>query len=670
MNLHQTVEREAAAAFAAAGIADSPVVLQPTKNAEHGDFQINGVMGAAKKAKQNPRELAQKVAEALAGNDVIESAEVAGPGFINLRLRPEFLAHNIHTALNDARFGIAKTDKPQTVVIDYSSPNLAKEMHVGHLRSSIIGDSISRVLEFMGNTVIRQNHVGDWGTQFGMLVAYLVEQQKDNAAFELADLEQFYRAAKVRFDEDPAFADTAREYVVKLQGGDETVLALWKQFVDISLSHAQAVYDTLGLKLSPEDVAGESKYNDDLQPVVDDLVQKGLAVEDDGAKVVFLDEFKNKEGEPAAFIVQKQGGGFLYASTDLACLRYRIGRLKADRLLYVVDHRQALHFEQLFTTSRKAGYLPEDVKAEFIGFGTMMGKDGKPFKTRSGDTVKLVDLLTEAVERATALVKEKNPRNEMEDWADLANDVLQDIRDVEESYVEESYKEFDKYMEELGFEPDKNGISNIQHSSQSNDKELEKIKENLLQVAKDTKSLIISDDGELRSRRSPEYYSEPARKDIAKIARAVGIGAVKYADLSKNRTSDYVFDWDAMLSFEGNTAPYLQYAYTRVQSVFRKAGEWDATAPTILTEPLEKQLAAELLKFEDVLQSVADTAYPHYLAAYLYQIATLFSRFYEACPILKSEGTTRNSRLQLAKLTGNTLKQGLELLGIDVLDVM
>jgi len=661
MNLYQTVEREAAAAFAAAGIADSPVVLQPTKNAEHGDFQINGVMGAAKKAKQNPRELAQKVAEALADNAVIESAEVAGPGFINLRLRPEFLAQNIQTALSDARFGVAKTDKPQTVVIDYSSPNLAKEMHVGHLRSSIIGDSISRVLEFMGNTVIRQNHVGDWGTQFGMLVAYLVEQQKDNAAFELADLEQFYRAAKVRFDEDPAFADTAREYVVKLQGGDETVLALWKQFVDISLSHAQAVYDTLGLKLRPEDVAGESKYNDDLQPVVDDLVEKGLAVEDDGAKVVFLDEFKNKEGEPAAFIVQKQGGGFLYASTDLACLRYRIGRLKADRLLYVVDHRQALHFEQLFTTSRKAGYLPENAKAEFIGFGTMMGKDGKPFKTRSGDTVKLVDLLTEAVERATALVKEKNPRNEMDDWADLANDVLQDIRDKEEE---------EKEINEFEVEFDENGISDIQYVSQSEDSELAKIKEDLLQAEKSAESLIISDDGTIRSRRSSEYHSETARKDIAKIARAVGIGAVKYADLSKNRTSDYVFDWDAMLSFEGNTAPYLQYAYTRVQSVFRKAGEWDATAPTVLTEPLEKQLAAELLKFEDVLQSVADTAYPHYLAAYLYQIATLFSRFYEACPILKSEGATRNSRLQLAKLTGDTLKQGLELLGIDVLDVM
>ncbi|WP_416192574.1 arginine--tRNA ligase [Neisseria sp. CCUG12390] len=572
MNLHQTVAREAEAAFAAAGIAGAPVVLQPAKNADFGDFQINGVMGAAKQAKQNPRELAQKVADALAGNAVIESAEVAGPGFINLRLNADFLAQNIQTALNDARLGVAENAEPKTVVIDYSSPNLAKEMHVGHLRSSIIGDSISRVLEFLGDKVIRQNHVGDWGTQFGMLVAYMVEQQKDNAAFELADLEQFYRAAKVRFDESPEFADTAREYVVKLQGGDETVLALWKQFVEISLSHAQAVYDTLGLKLRPEDVAGESQYNDDLQPVVDDLVAQGLAVEDDGAKVVFLDEFKNKDGEPAAFIVQKQGGGFLYASTDLACMRYRVGRLKGERLLYIVDHRQGLHFEQLFTTSRKAGYLPENVEAEFIGFGTMMGKDGKPFKTRSGDTVKLVDLLDEAVERATELVQSKNP--------DLSGE------------------------------------------------------------------------------------------EVAQIAETVGIGAVKYADLSKNRTSDYVFDWDAMLSFEGNTAPYLQYAYARVQSVFKKAGEWDAAAPLALTEPLEKQLALELLKFEDVLRSTAESSHPHYLAAYLYQVATLFSRFYEACPILKAEGQARNTRLQLAKLTGDTLKQGLDLLGIDTLEVM
>ena len=567
MNLSQTLSNQIQAAFAAAGIADSPIILQPAKNAEFGDFQINGVMGAAKKLKQNPRELAQKVANELSGKGAFASAEVAGAGFVNLRLSPEFLANQLSGSLKTT-----PPAQPQTVVIDYSSPNLAKEMHVGHLRSSIIGDSIARVLEHLGHRVIRQNHVGDWGTQFGMLVAYLVEQQKDNAAFELSDLEQFYRAAKVRFDEDPAFADTAREYVVKLQGGDETVLALWRQFVETSLQHAEHVYQLLGLKLQRADVAGESSYNDDLPVVVAELSQKGLAVESDGAKVVFLDEFKNKDGEPAAFIVQKQGGGFLYSTTDLATMRHRVNNLRATRLLYVVDTRQDLHFKQLFTTSRKAGWLPENVSAEFIGFGTMMGKDNKPFKTRSGDTVKLVDLLDEAVERATRLVREKNPE--------------------------------------------------------------------------------LSDE------------------QAAHIGRVVGIGAVKYADLSKNRTSDYVFDWDNMLSFEGNTAPYLQYAYTRVQSVLRRAGEWNENAALQLNEPLEQQLAVELLKFEDVLSSVAETCFPHYLAAYLYQLATLFSRFYEACPILKAEGAVRDTRLQLAKLTGETLKTGLALLGIDVLDVM
>ena len=569
MKLHQTVAAEVEAAFTQAGIGGSPIVLQPAKSPEFGDFQINGVMGAAKALKQNPRELAQKVADALAGSLKIDSAEVAGPGFINLRLNAGFLAQQVEVALNGERCGVDQTDAPQTVVIDYSSPNLAKEMHVGHLRSSIIGDSIARLLGFLGHRVIRQNHVGDWGTQFGMLVAYLVEQQKDNAAFELSDLEQFYRAAKVRFDEDAAFADAARDYVVKLQGGDANVLALWKQFVEISLGHAQAVYQTLGLLLQPEDVRGESFYNPDLQPVVDELAAQKLAVDDDGAKVVFLEEFKNKEGEPAAFIVQKQGGGFLYSSTDLACIRYRVGTLSAERLLYVVDKRQSLHFEQLFTVARRAGWLPENVRAEHIAFGTMMGKDGRPFKTRSGDTVKLVDLLDEAVERAAALVKQKNPE-----------------------------------------------------------------------------------------------------ADAAAVGRAVGIGAVKYADLSKNRNSDYVFDWDAMLSFEGNTAPYLQYAYTRVQSLLRKAGDWPHDAQVALTEAAEKQLAFELLRFGDVLEAAADSAQPHHLAAYLYQTATLFSRFYEACPILKADAPRRNSRLRLAELAGRVLKQGLELLGIEVLDVM
>lgn len=637
MNLHQTVAAEAEAAFAAAGIAGNPVVLQPAKNADFGDFQINGVMGAAKKAKQNPRELAQKVADALAGNAVVESAEVAGPGFINLRLNAAFLAQNIEAALLDGHLNVRQTKVPQTVVIDYSSPNLAKEMHVGHLRSSIIGDSLNRVLSYLGHKVIAQNHVGDWGTQFGMLVAYMVAQQQENAEFELADLEQFYRNAKIRFDEDEAFADTAREYVVKLQGGDEAVLALWRQFVDVSLQHAQAVYDTLGLKLTPADVAGESKYNDDLQTVVDDLSAKGLAVDDAGAKVVFLDEFKNQDGEPAAFIVQKQGGGFLYASTDLACVRYRVGRLNADRLLYVVDTRQKLHFEQLFTTSRKAGYLPENVSAEFIGFGTMMGKDGKPFKTRSGDTVKLVDLLDEAQNRAEKVVKEKNPK-----W-ELTSELETGLDKISSLTMSENLKNRLRYNKE----------------TKSIEVTLENGTSYHLPINKIDKII-----------RGAEEYTDSALGEIEKIAYAVGIGAVKYADLSKNRSSDYVFDWESMLSFEGNTAPYLQYAYTRVQSVMRRAGEWNQQAAVVLDAPLEKQLAVELLKFEDVLQSVAETSYPHYLAGYLYQVATLFSRFYEACPILKAEGTSRETRLQLAKLTGDTLKQGLDLLGIDTLEVM
>lgn len=573
MKLHQQVAAEVIKAFSATGLAEHQIVLQPAKNRDFGDYQINGVMGAAKKTKQNPRELAKKVADALSDNPLIASAEVAGPGFINLRLRPEKLAQYIQSALQNENLGIAQSSTPQTVVIDYSSPNLAKEMHVGHLRSSIIGDSLNRILSFLGHKVIPQNHVGDWGTQFGMLVAYLIEQQKNgNAALELADLEQFYRNAKVRFDEDENFANTAREYVVKLQSGDKEVLALWQQFVQTSLQHAQAIYQKLGLKLQPEDVTGESFYNDQLQSTVNELLDKGIAVDSDGTKVVFLEEFKNQDDEPAPFIIQKKDGGFLYASTDLACLRYRINTLHGDRLMYVVDARQSLHFDELFTVARKAGWLPDSVHAEHVPFGTMMGKDGKPFKTRSGDTVKLMDLINEAVNRASALVAAKNPN--------------------------------------------------------------------------------LSAD------------------EIAHIGEVVGIGAVKYADLSKNRTSDYVFDWDSMLSLEGNTAPYLQYAYTRVQSVFRKAGTWNEQAPISLKEPLELQLAVELLKFEDILDSVAETSFPHYLAAYLYQIATLFSRFYEACPILKADEFTRNSRLQLTSLTGKTLRQGLALLGIDTLETM
>lgn len=572
MSLLTELNNKVEAAFDACGLQDAPTVLQAASKAEFGDYQINGVMGAAKARKVNPKVLAEEVITALDLKDIASKIEIAGPGFINIHLSEKFVAQKAQEALNDARLGIAKQDK-KIVAIDYSSPNLAKEMHVGHLRSSIIGDTISRVLSFFGHDVIAQNHVGDWGTQFGMLTAYLVEtQHAGDTKILLNDLEEFYRKAKIRFDEDEAFANVARDYVVRLQGGDEEVLKLWQQFVDVSLAHCQKVYDELGLLLKPEDVMGESAYNEDLQPTVDELVASGIATVEDGTKIVFLDEFKDQDDKPAAFIVQKKDGGFLYSTTDIACIRYRVRKLKADRIIYVVDARQSLHFQQLFATVRKASFAPKNVVLEHIAFGTMMGEDNKPFKTRDGGTVKLISLLDEAVERATALVAAKNP----------------DI--------------------------------------------------------------------------SPEA--------CATIGHSVGIAAIKYADLSKSRTSDYIFNWESMLSFEGNTAPYLQYAYTRIQSVFRKAGTYNKNVPVAATEPAEKQLAVALLQFEDVLTTVADGCYPHHLAAYVYNIATLFSRFYEACPILKAEGDQRDSRLQLAHLTSKTIKQGMDLLGLDVMESM
>ncbi|MBQ9183238.1 MAG: arginine--tRNA ligase [Neisseriaceae bacterium] len=572
MNILNELSKTVQEAFNNADLNDEPIILKASSNPDFGDYQINGVMGAAKKLKTNPRELATRVAEQLKQSPVFEKVEVAGPGFINLTLSTDFIEKNIQAALSDNRLNVGLPENNQTVVMDYSSPNLAKEMHVGHLRSTIIGDALHRVLRFLGANVIAQNHVGDWGTQFGMLVAYLVEQQKiGNENIALADLEQFYRNAKVRFDEDAQFADTARQYVVKLQSGDSEVLKLWQYFVEISLQHAQNIYTRLNTLLTPENVRGESFYNKDLQPTVDELLQKGIARIDNGTKLVDLPNFSERDGKTPVFIVQKQDGGFLYASTDMACLRFRVNELHANRIAYVVDARQSLHFAALFAVCRQADWLPESVIAEHIAFGTMLGKDGKPFKTRSGDTVKLADLLDEAIARASKIVQEKNP--------DLSTDKVQEI------------------------------------------------------------------------------------------AQVVGIGAVKYADLSKNRTSDYVFDWDNMLSFDGNTAPYLQYAYTRVASLLRKA-EGCVSGSLKIKDTAEHRLAVCLLQFEEVLSSVATSSCPHYLAAYLYQVATLFSHFYEHCPILSAEDSVKASRLQLARLTGNTLKQGLNLLGIEVLDTM
>ncbi|WP_018606352.1 arginine--tRNA ligase [Uliginosibacterium gangwonense] len=570
--LIELLDERVRAALDAAGCEGAPAVVQVSGRPEFGDYQANGVMGAAKARKMNPRQLATQVVEKLDLVGIAGKVEIAGPGFINITLDDVFLAQQMDAALNDERLGVPAVEAKR-VVVDYSSPNLAKEMHVGHLRSTIIGDALARVLRFLGHTVIAQNHVGDWGTQFGMLTAYLIEaEQGGDATVALTDLEDFYRRAKQRFDEDEAFATRAREYVVKLQGGDPEVNALWRKFLDVSLHHCEAVYEKLGVGLTREDVMGESAYNDDLAPVVEDLRAKGLAVESDDAIVVYVDGFVNREGDPLGYIVQKKDGGFLYSTTDLAAVRYRVSKLHIDRSLYVVDARQGQHFQQMFAVSRKAGYAPDSVQLEHVGFGVMLGEDNKPFKTRSGGTVKLADLLAEAEERAYALVSEKNP----------------DLPEAE--------------------------------------------------------------------RRA--------------IAQAVGIGAVKYADLSKNRNSDYVFSWDTMLAFEGNTAPYMLYAYTRAAGVRRKAEDWNPKAAISLTEPAEHQLALALSRFADALQAVSRETMPHFLCGYLYELATQFMRFYEACPVLKSEGDVRASRLRLCELTARTLKTGLGLLGIQTLEQM
>ena len=577
MNIQALLSEKVSQALIAAGApADCEPQVRQSAKVQFGDYQANGVMAVAKKLGMAPRQLAEQVLSHLELNGIANKVEIAGPGFINIFLDPAFLADNVNLALQSERLGVAKP-QPQTIVVDYSAPNVAKEMHVGHLRSTIIGDASVRTLEFLGHRVIRANHVGDWGTQFGMLIAYLEKQQQENAGeMALADLEGFYREAKKHYDEDEAFAERARSYVVKLQGGDEYFLQMWRKLVDITMSQNQITYDRLNVTLTRDDVMGESLYNPMLPGIVADLKAKGMAVESEGATVVFLDEYKNKEGEPMGVIIQKKDGGYLYTTTDIACAKYRYETLHADRVLYYIDSRQHQHLMQAWTIVRKAGYVPESVPLEHHMFGMMLGKDGKPFKTRAGGTVKLADLLDEALERARRLVAEKNP--------DMPADELE------------------------------------------------------------------------------------------KLANAVGIGAVKYADLSKNRTTDYIFDWDNMLAFEGNTAPYMQYAYTRVLSVFRKAGIDESTlaaAPVVISEDREAQLAARLLQFEETLAVVAREGTPHVMCAYLYDLAGLFSGFYEHCPILSAESEeARNSRLKLALLTAKTLKLGLDTLGIETVERM
>ena len=552
--------------------ADADPLLRPAQDAKFGDYQANAAMGLAKRMRQKPRDVAQRIVENLHWQDLCGAEpQIAGPGFINLTLSEVFLADQAAAAWADAeRLGVDRAETPQTVVVDYSGPNVAKEMHVGHLRSTVIGDALARTLDFLGHRVIRQNHLGDWGTQFGMLVEHLVEQGA-TAEHHIADLDQFYRQAQQRFEADAEFADRARRRVVALQSGDDQTVSLWQQFVDESLRHMRGVYQQLGVGLNDQDVRSESAYNDMLSTVADDLERAGIATLSEGALCVFVD------GYDSPVMLRKSDGGFGYDATDLAALRYRVEQLNADRIVYVTDARQRQHFAMVFKTGEKAGWL-DGVTVEHVPFGTILGEDHTPFKTRSGDTAKLVDLLDEAERRAEAIVVEKNPQ--------------------------------------LG---------------------------------------------------------EAERKEVARV---VGIGAVKYADLCNDRVKDYVFSWDRMLAMDGNTAPYLQYAYARIRSIFRK-GEVDAQALATGEQPLrighaaERALVLKLLQLPVTVRSVADSLEPHRLCTYLYEVATAFSGFYENCPVLKADDDqVRRSRLMLCDLTARTLKRGLELLGIEVLERM
>lgn len=568
-------------------------LVRPTQDPRFGDYQSNVALGLAKRLGRKPREVAEALVAALDLAEVCEAPEIAGPGFINLRIRSSYLATALGQIQADSRLGIESTVAPERVIVDYSGPNVAKAMHVGHLRSTIIGDTIARLLEFQGQDVLRLNHVGDWGTQFGMLIQHLRETAPEVTSnpdqVEITDLESFYVAAKKRFDQEPDFQERARRAVVDLQSGDPEAGSLWKVLCGESMRHAEEVYELLDIH--GLETRGESYYNPMLPDVVADLEAKGLAVETDGAIGVFVEGFKNQEGDPLPMIVKKTDGGYNYNTTDLAGVRQRVDVEHADRIIYVTDKRQADHFEMVFAAARLAGWVPEHVKLEHVGFGMVLGADRKPFKTRDGGTVKLVDLLREAEARAAKLAEELEAKR-------------------------------------------------------------------------------------LAEREDAERALTPEQK--AEMAGVIGVGAIKYADLSHNLTSDYVFDWDTMLALTGNTAPYMLYAYARIRSIGRKAGidfeTLPADLPLVVEHESEIALAKQLLNFGTVIRQVSDELRPHYLTEYLYNLSRAFSTFYDrerGVRVVDAEPeNVRLSRLRLCDLTARTLKLGLNLLGIRVLEQM
>ena len=568
--------RDAFAAVTSLPAADIDPVVRPSDRA---DAQANGALALAKALGRNPRELAQAVADTGMLAASCSAVEVAGPGFINLTFTPEFLSAALLEASASDRLAVRLADSPETAVVDYSAPNVAKEMHVGHLRTTVIGDSLVRLLEFVGHRVIRENHIGDWGTPFGMLIEHLTDLGEEEAVSSLSigDLDAFYRAARAKFDADDAFKERSRLRVVALQSGDPETRRLWTILVDHSVVYFSEVYATLDVTLTPDDAVGESYYNEMLGDVVTDLRSAGLAVDSDGAWCVFPEGFTNREGEPLPLIVQKRDEGFGYAATDLAAVRDRVGHLRADDILYVVGTPQAQHFAMIFAVARAAGWLPDSVRAEHVGFGNVLGPDRKMFKTRAGGTVKLIGLLDEAVERAEAALRDRS-----------------------------------------------------------------------------------------------DALSDDERRALAgEIARA----AIKYADLSQNRTTDYVFSFDKMLQLTGNTAAYMQYAVARVEGIFGRAGidreQLRATTTSVrLADPRERVLALELARFAEALEDVEADYRPNLLTAYLYDLAGCYSSFYDALPVLKAEGEDRASRLALCDLTGRILRQGLSLLGIGTVEKM
>jgi arginyl-tRNA synthetase len=556
-------------------------ILEPAKNPKFGDFQANVALSLSKKLGMQPRAIANAIVEKLDVSEICESPEIAGPGFINLKIQTSYLEQQLKVINSDPRLGVPKAKNPQTEIVDFSSPNIAKEMHVGHLRSTIIGDCIARILEFRGHDVKRLNHVGDWGTQFGMLIAYLREVSPEALttanALNIGDLVNFYRQAKQRFDGDENFQEIARQEVVRLQAGAEDTLHAWKLLCQQSRQEFQVIYDLLNVKLEER---GESFYNPYLQKVVEDLETAGLLEENQGAKCVFLEGFTNREGDPLPLIVQKSDGGYNYATTDLASVRYRIQEDKAKRIIYVTDVGQTNHFNQFFQAAEKANWIPEDVELIHVTFGLVLGEDGKKFKTRSGDTVRLKDLLDEAISRARKDIETRLEKDEREE--------------------------------------------------------------------------------------SEEF--------IKNVAEVVGLSAVKYADLSHNRTKDYVFSYDQMLALKGNTAPYMLYAYVRTQGISREGNidfeNLGENAKVLLTENAELTLAKHLLQLDEIINEVEQELLPHRLCDYLYNLSDKFNKFYEKCPVLKSEEPIRTSRLILCHLTARTLKLGLDLLGIKVLERM